>query len=310
MNKRPLHKKLRDDFFYILVLLFIRILRLTPRRPALAFMRLMGRLAFLTARAPRQRAITHLARVYGDEMSAGEIKTLARSVFIHFATAAGDVLRMPNLIRNDINKLVTTVQGIEHLDRALKESRGLIMVTCHFGNWELLGAWLAQNGYPMRGVATGLFDPRLDKILNETRNSAGYSNIARGKGTREIIRTIKKGEVVGMLIDQDTKAQGVFVDFFGKPAHTPYGPAILARRLEVPIIPIFIYLKDDLTYGIECQPPLDFVKTDDEKNDITANTQKISDAYEAMIRRYPEQWAWMHKRWKNQPPPADNRPEN
>jgi KDO2-lipid IV(A) lauroyltransferase len=301
MNAKPLYKKLRDDFFYILVMLFIKILRLTPRRPALYAMRLLGRFAFLAARAPRQRAITHLSMVYGNEKNDREITAIARAVFIHFAVAAGDVLRMPNLIRNDINKLVTA-RGIEHLDRAMKTGQGLIMVTCHFGNWELLGAWLAQNGYPMRGVATSLFDPRLDKILVETRNSAGYTNIARGKGTREIIRTIKKGEVVGMLIDQDTKAQGVFVDFFGKPAHTPYGPAVLARRLDVPIIPIFMYLKEDLSYSIECQPPLDLVKTDDEKSDITANTQKISDAYEVMIRQHPEQWAWMHKRWKNQPP--------
>ena len=301
---------MRDDFFYILVLLFIKILRLSPRRPALALMRFLGRFAFLAARAPRERAIKHLTMVYSKEKSGQEIKALARAVFVHFATAAGDMLRMPNLIHNDINKLVSP-HGTEHLDRAFATGRGLIMVTCHFGNWEVLGAWLAQNGYPMKVVGTTLFDPRLDRILVETRNSAGYTNIARGKGTREIIRTIKKGEAVGMLIDQDTKAQSVFVDFFGKPAHTPSGPAVLARRLDVPIIPIFMYLKDDLSYGLECQPPLDLIKTDDEESDIIANIQKISDAYEAMIRRFPEQWVWMHKRWKNQPiVRTDNGPNN
>lgn len=309
MSNKPLHKKLRDDFFYFLVLIFIKMLRLMPRRPALAVMRFLGRLAFLVADAPRNRTIENLSQVYGGRMSDQEIKQMAKSVFIHFATAAGDMLRMPNLIRSGINKLVTA-EGTEHLDRAFGTGRGLIMVTCHFGNWEVLGAWLAQNGYPMKVVGTTLFDPRLDKILVETRNSAGYTNIARGKGTREIIRTVKKGEAVGMLIDQDTKAQGVFVDFFGKAAHTPSGPAVLARRLDVPIIPIFMYLKDDLTYGLECMPPLDLVKSDDEERDIIANTQKISDAYETMIRRFPEQWVWMHKRWKTRPEQFENRPEN
>ncbi|MEN8134582.1 MAG: lysophospholipid acyltransferase family protein [Thermodesulfobacteriota bacterium] len=304
---RPLRKKLRDDFFYLLALSFIKLLRLMPRRPALMAMRLLARLAFPFAHAPRQRAIGHLARVYGEEKSQQEIKTLARAVFIHFATVFVDVIRMPIIIRSDVNKLVSTA-GTEHLAQAFKVGKGVILTTCHFGNFELLGAWMAQNGYPMKVIGTALFDPRLDQILLEIRKCSGNSTISRGKSTREIIRTLKKGEAVGMLIDQDTKSQGIFVNFFNKPAHTPTGPAVLARRLGVPIVPAFMYLKDDFSYHLECQPPLELVKTDDKENDIIVNTQKISDAYEAMIRRYPEQWVWMHKRWKTQPmPKTDNK---
>lgn len=298
-EKRPA-KKLRNDLFYLLVVWFIRLVRLLPRRTTLTMMRLLGRLGFALARGPRGRTIKHLTFVYGHQKSAAAIKDLARRVFIHFATAAGDLLRLPVILKNDINKLVTA-SGLEHLDRAFATGHGLLMITCHFGNWEILGAWLAKNGYRMNVVGTTLFDPRLDQILVETRNNAGYTNIARGKGTRDIIRTLKKGEAVGMLIDQDTKADGVFVNFFGRPAHTPTGPVVLARRLGLPIIPIFCYLKDDFTYQIDCLPPLELVKTDNEAYDILVNTQKCSDAYETMIRRFPEQWVWMHKRWKNQP---------
>jgi KDO2-lipid IV(A) lauroyltransferase len=265
-------------------------------------MRFMARLAFPFTRAPRQKTITHLSQVYGKEKSQREIEALARAVFVHFATVFVDVIRMPIIIRSGINKLIST-KGTEHLDRVFKASKGVILTTCHFGNFELLGAWMAQNGYPMKVIGTTLYDPRLDQILLEIRKSSGNSTISRGKSTREIIRTLKKGEAVGMLIDQDTKSQGVFVNFFGKPAHTPAGPAVLARRLDVPIIPAFMYLKDDFSYHLECQPPLELVRTDDEENDIMVNTQKISDAYEAMIRRFPEQWVWMHKRWKTQPEP-------
>ncbi len=300
MRDKPLHKKIRDDMLYALVILFINILRILPRRPALFLMSGIGRIAFRFSRGPRERAIKHLSMVYGRDKNATDIVKMARRVFIHFAMAAGDMLRMPNIISTGINNLVKTV-GKEHLDQAFNSGKGLILLTCHFGNWEVLGAWLAQNNYPMKVVGTTLFDPRLDKILIEIRNNAGYTNITRGKGTREILRTIKKGMSVGMLIDQDTKSQATFVNFFGKPAHTPTGPAVLARRLKVPIIPIFMYMKEDFSYQLECLPPLDLVRTDDEDSDITINTQKCSDAYEAMIRRFPEQWVWMHKRWKTQP---------
>ncbi len=300
MAKNPLYRKIRDDLFYLLVVGFIGCLRLLPRRVALALLRTMGRLGFVLASGPRRRTIEHLTMVYGQDKSPAEIRELARRVFVHFATAAADLLRLPVLIKQGLDRLVSA-SGTEHLDRAFATGDGVLMITCHFGNWEILGAWLAQNGYPMSVVGTSLFDPRLDRILVETRNRAGYTNITRGKGTREIIRTLKKGEAVGMLIDQDTKADGVFVDFFGRPAYTPTGPAVLARRLNLPIIPIFAYLKDDFTYQVECLPPLDLVKTDNEAEDIRRNTQKCSDAYEDIIRRHPEQWVWMHKRWKTQP---------
>lgn len=309
MNKKPLRKKIRDDLFYLLALSLIEILRIIPRRLALATMRFLARFAFPLAPAPRQRMLTHLSRVYGTEKNAWEIRAIAKAVFVHFATVVVDVIRMPVIIRSGINELIST-EGIEHLDQAFKTGKGAIITTCHFGNFELLAAWMAQNGFPMKVVGTALFDPRLDQILVEIRNASGNTAITRGENTREIIRTLKKGEALGMLIDQDTKSQGVFVNFFDKPAHTPTGPAVLARRLNVPIIPAYMYLKDDFSYHLECQPPLDLVKTDDEESDIIINTQKISDSYEAMIRRFPEQWVWMHKRWKTQPEPNKDNKEN
>ena len=239
---------------------------------------------------------------FGKEKEDPKIIKIARDTFVHFAIVTGDLIGMSNIVRSGINDLVTS-EGREHLEQASALGKGMILVTCHFGNFELLGAWLAQNGLPMKVIGTSLYDPRFDQILVETRNSAGYTNIARGKGTREIIRTLRNGEAIGMLIDQDTTATSTFVNFFGRPAHTPTGPAVLARRLDVPIIPVFMYMKDDFSYHLECQPPLELIKTDDEDGDITANIQKISNAYETMIRRFPGQWGWMHKRWHTQPDP-------
>lgn len=300
MAKKRLYIRIRDTIFYWLVLVVVTTLRLLPRRPALLIMRGIGHLIFRLSKKNRSRTIRHLTFAFGNEKSTTEIKQLAHRVFLHFTTAAADFIRLPNIIKAGINNLIT-VEGIEHLDQALAPGRGALMITAHFGNWELLGAWLAQNGYPLKVVGTSLFDDRLDRIIVETRNSAGYTNIARGKSTREIIRSLKDGHPVGMLIDQDTKVQGVFVNFFGQPAFTPTGPVVLARKFKLPLVPIFMRIKDDFTYHIECSKPIDLVFTDNEEHDILVNTQRCSDVYEQLIRRYPEQWVWMHKRWKTQP---------
>jgi len=135
----------------------------------------------------------------------------------------------------------------------------------------------------------------------ETRNAAGYINIERGNAARGILKAIKGGFPVALLIDQDTRAKGVFVDFFGIKAHTPIGPAVLAGKLNVPLIPLAMHQKKDLTYEMECFEPICYIDTGDKEKDIITFTQKCSDACEQMIRRHPEQWAWMHRRWKKQP---------
>ncbi len=297
MAKNIHYKKIRDWGFSLLLHLLIGGLRLLPRLAGIWMMRGIGRLIFTYGKKGRQRTITHLTLAFGHEKSAAEIRSLASQVYRHFATAVTDIMRLPVILRQGINTLISA-QGMHHLEQALAAGHGVLMITGHFGNWELLGAWMAQNGYPLRVVGTTLENPGLDKIVVEMRNQAGYTNIARGAGTREILRSLHQGCAIGMLIDQDTRVPGTFVQFFGQPAHTPSGPVILARKFKIPIIPIFMHLKDDLSYQIECEPPLDLEYTMDEARDLIANTQKCSDVYERIIRRFPAQWVWMHQRWK------------
>jgi len=302
MAKNASYKKIRDLLFAQSLKLLIRGLRHLPRRTAIWLMQGLGVLIFTFAKDDRLRTISQLSMAFGPEKSAAEIRALAAQVYRHFAIALADTMRLPVILSQGLDTLIS-VQGIHHLEQALADGQGVLMITGHFGNWELLGAWMAQNGYPLRVVGTTLENPGVDKIVVEMRNQAGYTNIARGAGTRDIIRYLRQGCAIGMLIDQDTKVPGVFVHFFGRPTHTPTGPAILARKFKIPIIPIFMHLKDDLTYQIECEPPLDLEYTADEARDLVVNTQKCSDAYERIIRRFPEQWVWMHKRWKTQPAP-------
>ncbi len=300
MIQKSRRKKIRDDIFYYIVLGMVKLLRMIPRRTSIFLMRAIGRLVHFFAGNVRRRTVSHLHRAYGSEKTSSEIKKIARGVFLHFSTTLADIIRMPNILKSGLDKMITA-EGIQHLDQALAPGKGAIMITAHFGNWELLGAWLAKKGYPLKVVGTALHDPRLDRIVVGIRNQAGYYNIARGKATREILRWLKEGNPVGMLIDQDTKVQGTFVRFFDQPTYTPTGAAQLARKLNLPIIPVFMRLTEDFNYHIECMPPLDQARTENEEQDIIDNTQKCSDIYETIIRRFPAQWVWMHKRWKTTP---------
>ena len=268
-------------------------------------MRMLAKVLFATAKGERQKTIRHLSLAFGREKNKEEIERLARCVFEHFTTAFVDFVRIDDFVAREFRGIVSC-EGFEYLEEAFKMKKGVIALTAHFGNWELLGAYVVHRGIPLRVVGTALEDPRLDEMLVSARNRAGYSNIARGKDTKEILRALQQGDVLGMLIDQDTRVAGVFVDFFGIPAHTPSGPALLARKYNVPIVPIFMWLKEDLSYQLECFPPIDLSRTDDAAHDLQVNTQKCSDAYERIIRRHPEQWAWMHKRWKTRPKGEEN----
>ena len=300
MSGKRLRKRVRRWLVYVFVLFFVRLLRSLNRLTAIRLTLLIGRIAFCLAKGARNRTIRHLTWAFGTEKSPEEIKSLAQKAFLNLATSAADAIRLPILIEQGLSSLVT-VEGFHHLKNAHAKGKGTILLSGHFGNWELLAAWLVQIGLPLKVIGRSAYDPRLDEMIVDLRNKAGYTNIPRGKGSKEIVRSLKLGYALGLLIDQDTKVKGVFVNFFGRPAHTATGPVILSQKFGAPIVPIFVRLRKDLTYHVYCGEELSLENTGDEKRDLIANTQKCSDVYERIIRRFPDQWVWMHQRWKKQP---------
>ncbi len=295
-----LKKSVRHNIAYAGVLILLAFFRAIPRRAGIALGRALALGFYAVARYHRENTIRHLTMAFGDEKSPAEIRRIARHVFLHFATAAVDAIRIPIHIKNGIDRYITT-KNLHHLEQAHNDKKGFLLLTGHFGNWELMGTWVAQKGFQPHVVGAALSNPRLNKLMVDTRNAAGYINIERGNATRGIIKAVKDGFPVALLIDQDTRAKGVFVDFFGIKAHTPIGAAVLAGKLDVPLIPMAMHLKKDLTYEMESFEPICYIDTGDKQKDIIAFTQKCSDVCEQMIRRHPEQWVWMHRRWKKQP---------
>lgn len=298
---KPLKKPVKYRAQYFIVLLAMKLIQAIPRRYGLAGMRFLASMFHVLAPKHHINMIHNLTLAFGDEKTASEIQRLARDVPRHFAMAGVDTFRIPNMIREGLDRYVKS-ENMHILDEAMRGGKGAILLTGHFGNWELMGAYVAQNKYPIKVVGSPLKNPLLDRLLVNMRDYAGYRNIPRGKGAKEILKALKKGAFLGVLIDQDIRhINGVFVDFFGRKSHTPIGPVVLALRFNIPIIPVFIHLEKDLTYHIQFFHPIALTHTGDPETDIVTNTQKCSDVYEMIIRQHPEQWAWIHRRWRKKP---------
>lgn len=298
-----LQKKIKNDLIYYGIFSAVWLLRRMKRPLAIGLMRRIGWLAWHVAVHERKKSVQHLTQAFGGELSRQEIIALSKDVFDNLSICIADAVRLPNLVKDGLDNYLT-VENFHHLTDEVAKGRGVIMQTGHYGNWELLGTWLVQKKIPLRVIAKKSYDSRLDKMIVGYRNKAGYSNTARGKALPAILKGFQDGCVYGMLFDLDTKVKGVFVDFFGKPAHTAVIPSMLALEHDVPVVPVFIRLNPDLTYTITCHEAITLQDSGDPKTDALVNTQKFSDVYERVIRENPRQWIWMHSRWKKQPPMA------
>lgn len=299
-KKRLLKTQRAKNIRYWLIYGIVILIRKLPREWGISIGRHISLFYYKIGGKQQRYAIENLEKAFEGEKSKKEIQNIAKNVFLHFGTAMIDAIRIPVYTKRELDDLITP-RNFHYAKQLLESKKGVIFLTAHFGNWELMGAWLASKGYPVKVVATPLSDPRLDKLIVETRNKAGYFNIARGVSPKEIIRALRNGDSLGILIDQDTDVKGVFVNFFGRKAHTAIGPVLLAAKYNVPIIPAFMHMKPDKRYVLEFYPPIRLADTGSPDRDLIANVQQCSDAYEEIIRRYPEQWAWMHRRWKKQP---------
>jgi KDO2-lipid IV(A) lauroyltransferase len=226
-----------------------------------------------------------------------EIKDLAQKVLIMLGKNAGSVLR--NFTSSTSNFYAQSItRGEEYAEEAFKRGRGVIFLTAHLGPFECIAHELSLRGYHPFIVGTSLKDPNLNKLLIGNRTRFGAVAIERGKETLRVMKNITAGGTMAILIDQDTRVKSVFVDFFGKPCATPVGATVLALKTGAAIIPVFAHLNDDGTQEIDYYPEVEMKRTGDEETDVVTNTQTLTTIIENEIRKFPEQWVWMHKRWK------------
>ena len=293
-------KRLKKDIAYILIRLIIGFFRMLPRRAALNIGSVIGRIASYCAKKEFNLAIKHLTIAFGNEIDKNEICRLAHESFRYMAMNFIDTVRL-RVMRPDEIKEICVPHNIDRLWKALNKGHGVIGLTSHTGCWELLGIYLAIIGVPVYAIARRLYDPRLEKMLFDTRTDGGIHTISRGHNTKDIIRVLKDGHLLGVLVDQDTKVKGVFVDFFGKPAHTATAPALLSLKYKSSIVPIFTYRDNHHRHHVCIGEEVEVEPGAGIENNVMEITYQCSKVTENFIRDHPEQWVWFHKRWKKQP---------
>lgn len=300
MSSKPLTKRLKNWLIFHIIRGAIWVVRRLPRRVVLRFFEWLGSAAFWLAPGERAKVLRHLEIAFGRQLDRNQVRALGKLSMKALGRNVADALRLPCLVREGLQRHVHFV-GREHLDRAVARGKGVLCITGHMGCWELLATFVASH-YPLAVVGADIYDPRLNEILLAERQDNGYESFPRtAAGTRRILRWLKSGGVLGILIDQDTRVDGEFVDFFGKLAHTPSGPVILAERTGAALVPITIRMNADYSHTVEARAEVELQRTGDPQADRLANVEKCSKAVEGFIRQTPEQWVWMHNRWKTRP---------
>ena len=260
----------------------------------------MGDLAFLFYRRRGEIAYTNLKSCLGNALGPAGLLRLERKVFQNLMQTAVEVLRFPKVDKTYLDRYVT-IDSLEKLAAAKQKGKGMIALTAHFGNWELQSVAASFWGYPMQVLARQQKFPKTNALLNRYRELTGCKVIHKGFMTRQIIQHLQANGLIGILTDQDAGKNGVFVNFFGRPTSFAPGPVAFALKTGCEVIPCFIRRERHLFHHIEVTEPLQITKTGDEKEDIRRGLQQFADRLEAYIRKYPDQWLWLHKRWKSSP---------
>ncbi len=262
--------------------------------------RLFGALGYRLIGKHRKIALDNLERAFGKGLSDAERERIAKAVFKNLAATLFEFTRIPWMKRPDIERLIK-FSGLENLDRALMKGKGVILITGHYGNWELLGASLGHIGFRIDIVVRKLDHPLFEDFVTWTRTSSGNSIIHKSKAMRKLLKSLASNSIVGILVDQNVATrEGLFVDFFGSLACTNKGPAHLALASNAAVVPAFI-MREGRGHRVVVLEELDIVNTGDKDRDALINTQRFTKAVEEMIRKHPEEWFWVHRRWKTRP---------
>jgi len=259
---------------------------------------MVGFLAFYLLPRERNRALAHLTQVFEDKDRLWIRKTARRS-FIHLGKSLLEIMLMSPWRASS----VVDIKGLDNLDKAFERGRGVVYVTGHIGNWELAAYAVAAKKYPISVIAAPLEPKQVNDMIVRLREKLGVRTILRSRpgATRELIRVFKENRALAILIDQDTDVEGAFVDFLGRSAWTPTAAASMAIKFDAPVLFGCIKRNKNDRHTFTIEGPLDLILTGNRDQDIIDNTAMLTKKIEACILKTPEQWVWMHRRWRRQP---------
>ncbi len=292
---------MRKGLEYAFLVILLKTLRLLPRSAARAVGVAVGAGAYRLLPRLRRVGDQNLRLAYPEWDGAQRERTL-RTAYRNLGLHLAEFCQMSRYTRKRAQSLIR-YEGLEHFLAARAEGKGVLVVTGHLGMWELSSFHHSLMGYPMSMVIRRLDNPRVDRLVNGIRCLHGNKVLHKDDFARGLLAAVRKGETVGILMDTNmTPPQGVFVDFFGQAACTASGLARVALRTDAAVLPGFlVWSAREKRYVLEFGARIHLVRTGDEEADIVTNTQRFTAAIESYIRTYPEQWLWVHRRWKTRP---------
>ena len=281
---------------------FIKVLGILPRPLARAFAITLSQLVYLFHARLRRVGMRNLEMAFPGK-SEKERQRILRAEFTSLGRQLAELCQFPRYTPENIDEVVVYEQ-LENYERAYARGKGVLFLTAHFGAWELSAFAHSLHGHRVNIVMRPMDNPYLDSMLQSYRTMHGNKVVPKDDFVRGLLAAMKGGETVGILMDTNmTPPQGVFVDFFGIPACTASGLARIALRTDAAVIPGFTVWDESLRkYRLRFDPALELVRTGDLEADIISNTQKFTKVIEEYVRNYPEQWLWVHRRWKTRPP--------
>ncbi len=281
--------------------LLAKFIQVLPLKIALSIGSIVGSLGYYIFYPRTKVVLDNLNRAFGKERDRKELRKIARDMYRNFGKNIIEFLRIPILRRETIDKLIT-IEGLENFNTARDQKKGVLVLTAHIGNWELLAATFAIKGYPVSLITRDIRNRYINDFWMDYRRKIGINAIHKKDSLKEVIRRLKNNEPVGFILDQNVdRIDGVFVYFFGFPACTIKSVAVLSKRFNAPVVPAFIIRQKDGRHRIIFEKPLWFEERGDIEEDIVYNTQAYTNIIERYIKENPAQWIWVHKRWKTRP---------
>ncbi|HNX91829.1 MAG TPA: lysophospholipid acyltransferase family protein [Candidatus Omnitrophota bacterium] len=281
-------------YYWFRVLFFI--MRFVPLKAALRVAEIGGKLAFRLLPKYRNIAVGNLDDVFGKNVANEEI---TRNVFVNLAKNGAEWIKLMTSPNSLVKRLVTEAEGFDRLDAVLAKGKGVLVITGHFGNWELLTAYVRSRGYKGAVIGKRIYFHKYNEFIMKMRYKTGDRVIYRDESPKKILKVLRDGEVIGILADQDMDSlDGVFVDFFGKPAYTAVAPVKLSAASGANLLPAFLIRKADGTHRLIFDEPIDVPCGKISDDDVKKYTQMWTNALEKYVREYPDHWTWIHRRWK------------
>jgi Kdo2-lipid IVA lauroyltransferase/acyltransferase len=289
--------KTRRYYIYYFVKILFFFINLIPLKVSMIIAEMLGKIGFNVLEDYRKLAEKNLIEVLCKDTE--EAHKIAEKVFVNLCKNGAEWVKILSEGTKCAERVVSETIGLENIDKAIARGNGVIILAHHFGNWELLLAYLRHSGYNGTIIGKKIYFHKYDKFITRMRKKTGVELIYRDESPKKIVKVLRAGGMIGILADQDVDSvEGVFVKYFGKDAYTPVAPVKLASLTGASIVPCFTVRNDDDTHKVIIKEPINIEKSDRSETVLVKYTQQWTKILEDMVREYPDQWVWIHDRWK------------